>query len=162
MKLSLKISALISLCLICTGCLITHESMLDSPEYAQYFGAKFKFNNDNFISQDNDVLTIYAPMTKDNPMFKMCMAPTIESFNSGTWDPAKYKCDRKPIAILPKGSIVEITDIIKQTHIEVGVTYSTYARILNIPEYTRQRVRLDAVVNNSQFPTKVTGAMRVK
>jgi hypothetical protein len=158
MKLNLQIATIILLCFVCAGCLITHESMLGEPEYAQYVGAKFQFHNDNFISQSDNVLTIYEPIPEGHPNFKMCMAPTIESFKNGSWDPAQYKCDRKPIAILPKDSIVEITDIVKQTHIEVGITYSTYGRILNRPEFSGQRVRLDAVANDSQYPTDLRGA----
>jgi len=57
--------------------------------------------------------------------------PTFAEFEDGTWANQDSHTGRfEYLAILPKGQIVEVTDILIEKHVETGVTYRLLGKLL--------------------------------
>lgn len=142
--------------LLAHGC-VTERSLTDSSVRA-YIGSRFRTTRPFFLAKEGGRYVLLGQRQEDIPADQ---APTLDEFRQGRWKNRTFDTV-KFLKILPEGSVIEITDIVRQFHVEAGISYLCYGRVLDDGEFEGfRRIDLSFVFPDCLHPDKMTGGEKL-
>jgi hypothetical protein len=121
-----KIAFAMALTLL-AGC-VSRKSVSNKPVFQELIGQHYRTTKELFLVDNMDYFTLEAEGRSQT-------GPSFDQFRNGEWKnrwtrPAKY------LSILPEGTILETTDVLRQDHVEMGRTWEIHGIIVEPAQFS--------------------------
>lgn len=141
-------------CVAVAGC-VSQRSVKSSEPFSMYIGKTFVTTNSFFLARAKGSLLLLEERKRGVPKDQ---CPTFREFEEEGLAGKRF-AGLQYVAILPKGSIIELVDILRTKNMELGTTYSWYGRVADPPAYAAYKsIDLAGFFKNDSAPSEMYGA----